>query len=140
MAQYKLADHTALQFQLKKTVKLGGEGLVLHRGDSLYKGLRNDDLLKVKTHEDAEARVLCIFPAKANTPVSWVPRWLKYPQKTVNPVCVSSWVLVFPIHNVRLRLQWARRLLIASGVYTTAAFRVLQVSCGCGKTKSLLKK
>ncbi len=58
VAQYRIASHTALQAQLKKTVKLGGEGLMLHRGDSLYKGLRNDDLLKVKTHEDAEARVV----------------------------------------------------------------------------------
>ncbi len=58
VAQYRVADHAALQAQLKKTVKLGGEGLMLHRGDSLYKGLRNDDLLKVKTHEDAEARVV----------------------------------------------------------------------------------
>ena len=62
--QYKLADHTALQFQLKKTVKLGGEGLMLHRGDSLYKGLRNDDLLKIKTHEDAEARVIAHISGK----------------------------------------------------------------------------
>ncbi|MES2401583.1 MAG: DNA ligase [Pseudomonadota bacterium] len=58
VAQYRIASHAALQAQLKKTVKLGGEGLMLHRGDSLYKGLRNDDLLKVKTHEDAEARVV----------------------------------------------------------------------------------
>ena len=58
VAQYRVADHAALQAQLKKTVRLGGEGLMLHRGDSLYKGLRNDDLLKVKTHEDAEARVV----------------------------------------------------------------------------------
>lgn len=58
VAQYRLANHAALQAQLKKTVKLGGEGLMLHRGDSLYKGLRNDDLLKVKTHEDAEALVV----------------------------------------------------------------------------------
>ncbi len=58
VAQYRVAGHTALQAQLHKTVKLGGEGLMPHRGDSLYKGLRNDDLLKVKTHEDAEARVV----------------------------------------------------------------------------------
>ncbi|MES2280160.1 MAG: DNA ligase [Pseudomonadota bacterium] len=58
VVQYRVADHAALQAQLKKTVKLGGEGLMLHRGDSLYKGLRNDDLLKVKTHQDAEARVV----------------------------------------------------------------------------------
>ena len=64
VAQYRLADNAALQAQLKKTVKLGGEGLMLHRGDSLYKGVRNDDLLKVKTHEDAEARVLALIPGK----------------------------------------------------------------------------
>jgi len=62
--QYKVADHAALQAQLKKTVKLGGEGLMLHRGDSLYKGLRSDDLLKVKTHEDAEARVIAHVAGK----------------------------------------------------------------------------
>ncbi|MES2412998.1 MAG: DNA ligase [Pseudomonadota bacterium] len=64
VAQYRVADHAALQMQLKKTVRLGGEGLMLHRGDALYKGLRNDDLLKVKTHEDAEARVVGHLPGK----------------------------------------------------------------------------
>ena len=64
VVQYRLDDHAALQLQLKKTVKLGGEGLMLHRGDSLYKGLRNDDLLKVKTHEDAEARVIAHISGK----------------------------------------------------------------------------
>ncbi len=58
VAQSRVADHAALQALLKKTVKLGGEGLMLHRGDAPYKGVRNDDLLKVKTHEDAEARVI----------------------------------------------------------------------------------
>lgn len=64
VVQYRVADHAALQLQLKKTVKLGGEGLMLHRGDALYKGLRNDDLLKVKLHEDAEARVIAHIPGK----------------------------------------------------------------------------
>lgn len=62
--QYRVADDAALQAQLKKTVKLGGEGLMLHRGDSLYKGLRSDDLLKVKLHDDAEARVVAHVPGK----------------------------------------------------------------------------
>ena len=64
VAQSRVADHATLQALLKKTVKLGGEGLMLHRGTSLYKGLRNDDLLKVKTHEDAEAQVLGHVPGK----------------------------------------------------------------------------
>ena len=64
VVQSRVADHAALQVLLKKTVKLGGEGLMLHRGDAPYKGVRNDDLLKVKTHEDAEARVIEHIPGK----------------------------------------------------------------------------
>jgi DNA ligase 1 len=64
VAQLKLADPAALQRLLAKTVKAGGEGLMLHRGASLYKGLRSDDLLKVKTHEDTEARVVAHVPGK----------------------------------------------------------------------------
>ncbi len=56
--QRKVASHAALQSQLKQLTKLGAEGLMLHRGSSLYKGVRNDDLLKVKTHDDAEATVI----------------------------------------------------------------------------------
>lgn len=64
VAQNKVASHAALQERLRKTVKLGGEGLMLHRGASLYKAQRNDDLLKVKTHEDSEARVVGHIPGK----------------------------------------------------------------------------
>lgn len=64
VAQSRVASHAELQRLLAKTVKLGGEGLMLHRSASLYKGLRNDDLLKVKTHEDAEARVLAHLPGQ----------------------------------------------------------------------------
>lgn len=62
--QLKLADHAAMQRLLVKIVKSGGEGLMLHRGVSLYKGQRSDDLLKVKTHEDTEARVIVHVPDK----------------------------------------------------------------------------
>jgi DNA ligase-1 len=58
VAQIKVASPQALQVLLAKTVKNGGEGLMLHRGASLYKGLRNDDLLKLKTHDDSEARIV----------------------------------------------------------------------------------
>ena len=64
VAQFKVASHQALQALLLKTVKAGGEGLVLHRGASLYKGQRSDDLLKFKTHEDSEARVVAHVPGK----------------------------------------------------------------------------
>ena len=64
VAQSKVASHAALQELLSKTVKIGGEGLMLHRGASLYKAQRNDDLLKLKTHEDSEARVVAHIPGK----------------------------------------------------------------------------
>ena len=64
VVQLRVADHLALQRVLTKTVKSGGEGLMLHRGASLYKGLRSDDLLKVKTYEDTEARVVGHVPGK----------------------------------------------------------------------------
>jgi len=56
--QWKVASHQALGQLLTQNVKAKGEGLMLHRGASLYRGGRTDDLLKVKTHEDAEAVVV----------------------------------------------------------------------------------
>ncbi|AMO99076.1 ATP dependent DNA ligase domain protein [Collimonas arenae] len=62
--QIKISDHATLQRMLDRIVRQGGEGLMLHRGASLYQALRNDDLLKLKTHEDAEARVIAHLPGK----------------------------------------------------------------------------
>ena len=45
-------------------VRGGGEGLMLHRGASLYRAGRGEDLLKLKTHDDAEARVIAHVPGK----------------------------------------------------------------------------
>lgn len=64
VAQFRVESHPALQRLLAKTVKQGGEGLMLHRGDSLYQAQRNDDLLKVKAFEDSEARVVAQIPGK----------------------------------------------------------------------------
>ncbi|MDB5868480.1 MAG: dependent ligase [Polaromonas sp.] len=58
VSQSKVANAQALDSLLAKTVKNGGEGLMLHRGASLYQGLRSNDLLKLKTHQDDEARVV----------------------------------------------------------------------------------
>ena len=58
VVQTRATTHAALLAQMHRVVKAGGEGLMLHRGASLYTAARNDDLLKVKPHEDAEARVL----------------------------------------------------------------------------------
>ncbi|WP_019652818.1 DNA ligase [Variovorax atrisoli] len=56
--QERATTHEAMQALLDKTVKMGGEGLMLHRGASGYRGERSNDLLKVKPYEDAEARVV----------------------------------------------------------------------------------
>ena len=44
--------------QLKKVVKQGGEGLMLHRGDAVNRKGRTNGLLKVKPYYDAEATVI----------------------------------------------------------------------------------
>ena len=62
--QERVVSHAELMARLDSMVKDGGEGLMLHRGDSLYRAVRSDDLLKVKTHEDAEARVLAHLPGQ----------------------------------------------------------------------------
>ena len=62
--QFKVVDEAALMEALERVVKLGGEGLMLHRGQSLYRAARSDDLLKLKTYEDAEAVVVAHLPGK----------------------------------------------------------------------------
>ena len=64
VVQTRATTHAALQAQMHRIVKAGGEGLVLHRGASLYTAARNDDLLKVKPHVDAEATVLGHQPGR----------------------------------------------------------------------------
>ena len=64
VAQEHATTHADLQALLDKTVKLGGEGLMLHRGASLYRSERNGDLLKFKPYDDAEARVIEWLPGK----------------------------------------------------------------------------
>ena len=62
--QWKVKDHQALMKQLDEITKAGAEGLMLHRGSSLYVGKRNGDLLKLKPYEDAEAVVIKHLPGK----------------------------------------------------------------------------
>ncbi len=54
----KVKDHQSLLRYLDEITKAGAEGLMLHKGSSLYKGKRTNDLLKVKTYQDAEATVI----------------------------------------------------------------------------------
>ncbi len=62
--QKRVATDAALQALLHRTVRAGGEGLMLHRGASLYRSGRSDDLIKLKTHDDTEARVVAHLPGK----------------------------------------------------------------------------
>ena len=62
--QTTVASRAALQSRLNAVVRAGGEGLMLHRAASLYRAERNDDLLKLKLYEDAEARVIGHVPGK----------------------------------------------------------------------------
>jgi DNA ligase 1 len=62
--QRRATTHDDLMAQLDAMVRDGGEGLMLRRASSFYRAVRSDDLLKVKTHEDAEALVLAHLPGK----------------------------------------------------------------------------
>ena len=64
VSQFKVADETELKRRLNEVVQGGGEGLVLHRGTSLYRAGRSDDLLKLKPFDDAEAHVVGYVPGK----------------------------------------------------------------------------
>lgn len=56
--QRRVASDKALQALLRQTETAGGEGLMLHRGAALYQAGRSPDILKLKSHDDAEAQVL----------------------------------------------------------------------------------
>jgi len=60
--QFRVKDQTELLAKLQTTVADGGEGLMLHRDASGYVAGRSDDLLKLKPHEDADARVIAYLP------------------------------------------------------------------------------
>jgi DNA ligase 1 len=56
--QVRLTSRDALTAKLDDVLRAGGEGLVLHRADSLYHTGRSSALLKLKREHDAEAIVL----------------------------------------------------------------------------------
>ncbi|OEY65820.1 DNA ligase [Marinobacter sp. X15-166B] len=56
--QTPATNHAELMERLDKVLAKGGEGLMLHHGDSLYRAGRSDRLLKVKRYQDAEAVVV----------------------------------------------------------------------------------
>ena len=62
--QFRVPDHQQLMERLEAVARQGGEGLMLHRGDSLYRSGRSNDLLKLKPYLDAEATVIEHLPGK----------------------------------------------------------------------------
>jgi DNA ligase-1 len=64
LEQFRIADRQALTRKLDEIVKGGGEGLMLHRADALYRAGRGDDLLKLKPWDDAEAVVVAHEPGQ----------------------------------------------------------------------------
>ncbi|HWV18158.1 MAG TPA: DNA ligase [Rhodocyclaceae bacterium] len=78
--QRKLADHRTLHALLQKTVRDGGEGLMLHRGASLYRADRSDDLLKLKLRDDAEAKVIGYQPGQGKHAGRVGALWVETPE------------------------------------------------------------
>ena len=62
--QSRLDDSVALQQRLQAVVSAGGEGLVLHRADTLWRSGRSDALFKFKPEPDDEAQVVGYLPGK----------------------------------------------------------------------------
>ena len=56
--QEQIASAATLEQRLDKVVNAGGEGLMLHHRQALYKDGRSELLLKLKRHEDDEAKVI----------------------------------------------------------------------------------
>jgi DNA ligase-1 len=62
VSQIQVASTTEVNRLLNDKVNAGAEGLMLHRANATYKAGRSNDQLKVKTHQDAEARVIAHLP------------------------------------------------------------------------------
>ncbi|MDQ7746404.1 DNA ligase [Hydrogenophaga pseudoflava] len=103
--QEKVTDHASLQRRLKAIVRAGAEGLMLHRGDSLYRAVRGDDLVKLKPFDDAEAKVLSYVPGKGRHAGRMGALWVETPEglrfrlgsgftdaQRERPPSIGSWV------------------------------------------------
>lgn len=62
--QTRVRDSEHLLQELERVESLGGEGLIVRRPDTHYRGGRSAEILKVKNYQDAEARVLAHLPGK----------------------------------------------------------------------------
>ena len=78
--QQRVATDAQLQAWMQRVVRGGGEGLMLHKGSAPYRSGRNDDLLKLKPFEDAEARVLAHVPGKGRHAGQMGALWVQTPE------------------------------------------------------------
>ncbi len=62
--QQQFLDQHQLDLHLEHVITVGGEGLMLHRKSAIYRVGRNDDLVKLKRYQDAEAVVVAHYPGK----------------------------------------------------------------------------
>lgn len=64
ITQQRFSSKPLLLNELERINALGGEGLMLHHQDALYRSGRSRDILKLKTRSDAEATVLAYRAGK----------------------------------------------------------------------------
>lgn len=64
VAQVRCEGTKHLLAERDRIIALGGEGMMLRKPESAYEARRSPTLLKVKTHDDAEATVIAHLPGK----------------------------------------------------------------------------
>ncbi len=62
--QHPVRDQINLQQELQRIESLGGEGLIVRKANALYAAGRSAEILKVKSFQDTEARVVGHLPGK----------------------------------------------------------------------------
>ena len=62
--QRRVRNRAELMALLEEVASAGGEGLMLHKANALYRAGRTSDLLKLKRRQDGEATVLAHLPGK----------------------------------------------------------------------------
>lgn len=103
--QFHVDSQHQLKLALKRVLDRQGEGLVLHRGNALYRAGRHVGLLKVKPYHDAEARVLAIKPGQGRISGLMGSLWVETPdgrrfyvgsgfsdEQRANPPAIGSWI------------------------------------------------
>lgn len=86
--QWRVSSEGELLKQLDDIVAQGGEGLMLHDGRSLYRAKRNDDLVKLKPSQDAEATVVAHVAGKGKYQNQLGAIWVEASMTTKNGLTV----------------------------------------------------